>query len=169
MNNVCLMGRLTADVEIKHTNNGTPVTSFSVAVNRPFKNPDGSYQTDFINCVAWRQTAEFISRHFRKGQLIGLSGAIQTRQYQDKDGKNRTAFEVVVSNAYFAGSKADSRADQDKGYRQRQYGRLDIAPNQQSFIPARAPRWESRQGLSRYRIPTATCRSDKGETKWQEK
>ena len=105
MNNVCLMGRLTADVEIKHTNNGTPVTSFSVAVNRPFKNPDGSYQTDFINCVAWRNTAEFIARYFKKGQMIGLNGAIQTRQYQDKDtGKNRVAVEVVINNAYFADS-----------------------------------------------------------------
>lgn len=170
MNVVCLLGRLTADVELKKTGSGISVTSFSLAVSRGYKNEDGSYQTDFINCVAWRQTAEFISRYFRKGQMIGLSGAIQTRQYQDNGGdsrtsgfaqksknaslscehnggKNRTAFEVVVSNAYFAGSKADSRADQDKGYRQRQYGRPDIAPSQQSFIPARAPRWESPAGF----------------------
>ena len=147
MNVVCLLGRLTADVELKKTGSGISVTSFSLAVNRGYKNEDGSYQTDFINCVAWRQTAEFISRYFRKGQMIGLSGAIQTRQYQDNGGKNRTAFEVVVSNAYFAGSKADSRADQDKGYRQRQYSRPDIAPSQQSFIPARAPRWESQAGF----------------------
>ena len=147
MNVVCLLGRLTADVELKKTGSGISVTSFSLAVSRGYKNEDGSYQTDFINCVAWRGTAEFISRYFRKGQMIGLSGAIQTRQYQDKGGDSRTAFEVVVSNACFAGSKADSRADQDKGYRQRQYGRPDIAPSQQSFIPARAPRWESPAGF----------------------
>ena len=148
MNVVCLLGRLTADVELKKTGSGISVCSFSLAVNRGYKNEDGSYQTDFINCVAWRGTAEFISRYFRKGQMIGLSGAIQTRQYQEKgSGDRRTAFEVVVSNAYFAGSKADSRADQDKRYRQRQYGRPDIAPSQQSFIPVTAPRWESPAGF----------------------
>ena len=106
MNVVCLVGRLTADPELRQTPNGTNVCSFSIAVNRPFANANGERQADFINCVAWRQTGEFISRYFHKGQNIGLNGSIQTRQYQDKDtGKNRTAFEVVINNAYFVESK----------------------------------------------------------------
>ena len=106
MNVVCLVGRLTADPELRQTPNGTNVCSFSVAVNRAFANANGERQADFINCVAWRQTAEFIARYFRKGQNVGLNGTIQTRTYQDKDtGKNRTAFEVVINNAYFVESK----------------------------------------------------------------
>ena len=106
MNVVCLVGRLTADPELRQTPNGTNVCSFSVAVNRAYSGANGERQTDFINCVAWRQTAEFISRYFRKGQNIGLNGSIQTRTYQDKDtGKNRTAFDVVINNAYFVESK----------------------------------------------------------------
>ena len=110
MNVVCLVGRLTADPELRQTPNGIPVCSFSVAVQSSSKNADGSYKADFINCVAWRYTAEFISKYFRKGQNIGLNGSIQTRQYQDKDtGKNRTAFEVVINNAYFVESKGTSQ------------------------------------------------------------
>ncbi|MBE6878066.1 MAG: single-stranded DNA-binding protein [Ruminococcaceae bacterium] len=111
MNVVCLVGRLTADPELRQTPNGTNVCSFSVAVNRAFAGANGERQTDFINCVAWRQTAEFITRYFRKGQNIGLNGTIQTRTYQDKDtGKNRTAFEVVINNAYFVESKGTSQS-----------------------------------------------------------
>ena len=114
MNVVCLVGRLTADPELRQTPNGTNVCSFSVAVNSAFAGANGERQADFINCVAWRQTAEFISRYFRKGQNIGLNGTIQTRTYQDKDtGKNRTAFEVVINNAYFVESKGTS---QNTGY-----------------------------------------------------
>ena len=114
MNVVCLVGRLTADPELRQTPNGTNVCSFSVAVNRAFAGANGERQADFINCVAWRQTGEFISRYFRKGQNIGLNGTIQTRTYQDKDtGKNRTAFEVVINNAYFVESKGTS---QNTGY-----------------------------------------------------
>ena len=110
MNVVCLVGRLTADPELRQTPNGTNVCSFSVAVNRAFSGANGERQADFINCVAWRQTAEFISRYFRKGQNSGLNGTIQTRTYQDKDtGKNRTAFEVVINNAYFVESKGTSQ------------------------------------------------------------
>ena len=102
MNKCILMGRLTRDVELRQTQGGVPVASFSVAVARRFQKDE----TDFINCVAWRQTADFIGRYFRKGQNIGLNGSIQTRTYQDKDtGKNRTAFEVVVNNAYFVENK----------------------------------------------------------------
>ncbi|MBP1551104.1 MAG: single-stranded DNA-binding protein [Oscillospiraceae bacterium] len=112
-NKVILGGRLTADPELKTTTSGIVVTSFSIAVSRRFtKNSEGqaSQQSDFINCVAWRNQAEFITRYFRKGQNIGLSGSIQTRTYQDKDtGKNRTAFDVVINNAYFVESKGTSQ------------------------------------------------------------
>lgn len=103
-NLVVLTGRLTADPELKTTPNGKSVTSFAIAVNRNYKAGE-EQQTDFINIVAWRQTAEFITRYFKKGSLIGIEGAIQTRRYQDSHGNNRTAFEVVVKNAQFVESK----------------------------------------------------------------
>lgn len=103
-NLVVLTGRLTADPELKTTPNGISVTTFSIAVNRNYKAGE-EQQTDFINIVAWRQTAEFITRYFQKGSLIGIEGSIQTRRYQDKNGNNRTAFEVVVNNAQFVESK----------------------------------------------------------------
>lgn len=106
-NLVVLTGRLTADPELKTTPNGISVTTFSIAVNRNYKAGE-EQQTDFINIVAWRQTAEFITRYFQKGSLIGIEGSIQTRRYQDKNGNNRTAFEVVVNNAQFVESKRNS-------------------------------------------------------------
>ena len=105
MNSICLMGRLTGDPELKTTQNGFSVTSFSVAVDRAFRSKDQERQTDFINCVAWRGTAEFISRYFRKGQRIALQGSLQSRNYTTNDGSKRTAYEVVVDNAFFCESK----------------------------------------------------------------
>ena len=105
-NLVVLTGRLTADPELKTTANGIPVTTFSIAVNRNYRAGE-QQQTDFINIVAWRQRAEFITKFFKKGSLIGIEGSIQTRRYQDKDGNNRTVFEVVVNNAQFVESKRD--------------------------------------------------------------
>ena len=101
INTVALMGRLTADPELKHTSNGYAVVSFCVAVNRRFKDQ----QADFINCIAWRQTAEFICKYFGKGQTIALEGSIQTRNYTDRDGNKRNATEVLVENASFCESK----------------------------------------------------------------
>lgn len=101
INTVALTGCLTADPELKHTSNGIAVVSFCVAVNRRFKDQ----QADFINCVAWRQTAEFICKYFVKGQMIGLEGSIQTRNYTDQDGNKRNATEVLVENASFCESK----------------------------------------------------------------
>ena len=105
-NLVVLTGRLTADPELTTTANGIPVTTFSIAVNRNYRAGE-QQQTDFINIVAWRQRAEFITKYFKKGSLIGIEGSIQTRRYQDKDGNNRTIFEVVVNNAQFVESKRD--------------------------------------------------------------
>ena len=110
-NLVVLTGRLTADLELKTTQSGISVTSFSVAVNRPYRTGE-EQQTDFINVVAWRKTAEFIAKYFKKGNMIGIEGSIQTRKYTDKNGNNRTAFEVVVNNAQFVESKRDSAASQ---------------------------------------------------------
>jgi len=106
-NLVVLTGRLTADPELKNTPNGVPVTSFSIAVNRNYRAGE-EQQTDFINIVAWRQRAEFITKYFTKGSMIGIEGSIQTRRYQDKNGNNRTAFEVVANNVQFVESKRDS-------------------------------------------------------------
>lgn len=112
-NLVVLTGRLTADPELKTTPNGVSVTSFSIAVQRKQKNSNGEYETDFINIVAWRQTAEFITKHFTKGSLIGIEGYIQTRKYKDKDDKMRTAFEVVANNVQFVGAKEKSEENKD--------------------------------------------------------
>ena len=103
MNKAILMGRLTRDPEMRQTQSGVAVTSFSIAITRRFQKD----QTDFINCTAWRQTAEFISKWFQKGSMIAVVGSIQTRRYTDKDGNERTATEVVVDEAYFTGSKAE--------------------------------------------------------------
>ena len=86
MNSICLMGRLTADPELKTTQSGVSVTSFSVAVDRAYRSKDQERQTDFINCVAWRQTAEFITRYFHKGNRIALQGSLQSRSYTANDG-----------------------------------------------------------------------------------
>lgn len=102
MNNVSIIGRMTADAQIRKTPNDKTVTSFTVAVDR-YSN--GEKKADFINFIAWGNTAENIAKYFKKGNTIGLTGSIQTRQYQDKDtGKNRTAFEVLVDRFYFTGS-----------------------------------------------------------------
>lgn len=108
-NLVVLTGRLTADPELKYTPNNIPVTSFSIAVSRRYKAGEET-QADFINIVAWRQTAEFVTKYFSKGSMIGIEGAIQTRRYTDKEGKNRTAFEVVANNVQFVESKRDGAA-----------------------------------------------------------
>ena len=103
-----LTGRLTADPELKYTPNNVPVTSFSLAVDRKYQPQGEEKKTDFIDCVAWRNTAEFICKHFGKGSMIGIEGEIQTRTYTDKEGKNRKVTEIVINNASFCGSKADN-------------------------------------------------------------
>ena len=108
MNSICLMGRLTGDPELKTTQSGFSVTSFTVAVDRAYRSKDQERQTDFIPCTAWRQTAEFISRYFRKGQRIALQGTLQSRRYTANDGSQRTAFDVVVDNAFFCESKGSN-------------------------------------------------------------
>ena len=111
LNKVVLCGRLTADPELKQTQNGIAVVSFSLAVNRRFTrgaDGQGNSQADFINCVAWRQTAEFISRYFKKGSSLCITGSIQTRTWTDNTGAKRYATDVVVDEAMFVDSRADS-------------------------------------------------------------
>lgn len=108
LNVVVLSGRLTADPELKTTQNGVSVCSFSIAVERRYRQGE-ERQADFINIVTWRSSAEFVSKYFKKGQMIAIRGSIQTRRYQDKDGNNRTAFDVVADDVQFAdfGKKED--------------------------------------------------------------
>ena len=106
MNTVCLMGRLTADPELRYTQTQVPVTSFTLAVDRAYQPKGQERQTDFISIVAWRSTAEFVCRYFHKGNRLALQGSLQVRQYTDKDGNKRTAYDVVADNVFFCESKA---------------------------------------------------------------
>ena len=136
LNKVVLCGRLTADPELKQTQNGIAVVSFAIAVNRRFtRGADGqsNSQADFINCVAWRQTAEFISRYFKKGSSLCVTGSIQTRTWNDNTGAKRYATEVVVDEAMFVDSRADSAA---------QTGYVPDAYGSPSFSSGDAPNFE---------------------------
>ena len=110
LNRVILMGRLTRDPELRSTQSGISVASFTLAVDRGFKGAENEPQVDFINIVAWREKAEFVSKWFRKGQLVAVSGRIQVRNWTDKDDNKRTSVEVVAEDCYFAETKRDSSA-----------------------------------------------------------
>ena len=105
LNMSVLMGRLVDDPELRHTPNNVAVTKFTIAVDRSYAKQGEERQADFIDIVAWRNTAEFVCKYFRKGQMIALQGNIQTRSYTDKEGIKRKAFEIVAENVYFADSK----------------------------------------------------------------
>jgi single-strand DNA-binding protein len=115
LNKVILGGRLTTDVELKTTTSGVSVCSFTLAINRKFQK-EGEQQTDFINCVAWRGTAEFISKYFRKGSSLCIVGNIQTRTWADQNNQKRYATEVIVDEATFVDSKSDNGQAQSGGY-----------------------------------------------------
>ncbi|HHX80977.1 MAG TPA: single-stranded DNA-binding protein [Acholeplasmataceae bacterium] len=106
MNRVILVGRLTKDPELRHTNNDIPVAQFTVAVNRPYQGRSGERQADFINCVAWRNQAENLARYMRKGSLIGVEGSIQSRSYDDANGMRRYVTEVVCDSIHFLEPKS---------------------------------------------------------------
>ena len=111
LNHITIMGRLTRDPELRRTGSGVAVASFCVAVDRDFAPKDsGEKKADFINCVAWRATGEFISKYFTKGRMIVVEGRLEMRDWTDKDGNKRTSAEVVVSNAYFGDSKRDDHS-----------------------------------------------------------
>jgi single-strand DNA-binding protein len=113
LNHIVLMGRLTRDPELRRTNSGLAVASFALAVDRDFKGENGEKVTDFIDIVAWRNTAEFVSKYFTKGRMAVVSGSLQIRNYTDKDGNKRRSAEVIANNVYFADSKqnADNSAN----------------------------------------------------------
>lgn len=115
LNTITIMGRLTRDPELRRTAAGVAVASFSVAVDRDFAQ-DGKKETDFIDCVAWRQTGEFVSKFFTKGKMIVVKGRLQIRSWKDKDGNNRRSAEVVADNCYFAESKRDTDGGNNSGY-----------------------------------------------------
>jgi len=114
MNKVILIGNLTKDPENTTVGNDTSLTKFTIAVQRKFKNSDGEYDADFINCTAWRKTADFISKYFEKGQKIAVVGSIQTRTYEDKDKNKRYATDVVVDEAEFVEKKSNSKPEKQE-------------------------------------------------------
>ena len=141
LNVVVLMGRLVADPELRRTQNDTAVCSFRIAVDRNFvSKTSGERQTDFIDVVAWRGTGEFVSRYFTKGQMIAVTGSIQTRSYEDKQGNRRTAVEVVADNVSFTGSNRESGSDRAPAYGQgKSYGGQDSGFGAAPTFPAEPP------------------------------
>lgn len=124
LNRVILMGRLVADPELKTTNNGISVTSFRIAVDRSYVKAGTERQADFFDVVAWRSSAEFVCRNFQKGSLIAVDGQLQSRQYQAKDGSNRTAIEVVADNISFTGERRDSSSSYASSYDRNDYSQV---------------------------------------------
>ena len=113
LNYTVLMGRITNDLEIKQTTNGTACLTFTMAVDRGFKNANGEYDTDFITCVAWKERAEFIGRYFGKGKMIAVEGQLRSRTYEDKNGTKHYVTELYVDNASFTGEKSQ---EQNSGF-----------------------------------------------------
>ena len=147
LNHIVIMGRLTRDPELRTTQAGVSVASFTVAVDRDFGGRDGGErQTDFIDCVAWRQTGEFVSKYFHKGSMIVVSGRLQSRKWQDREGNNRTNWEIQADNVYFGESRSSSGSysRDDNGYSNSSYsnsgnsgsydgGRQNSAPAPSAF------------------------------------
>lgn len=109
LNVIALMGRLTAEPELRHTPNGVATCTFRIAVERSFARAGEERKADFIDIVTWRKTAEFVCKYFGKGSLIAVNGSLQTRNYEDKNGNRRTAYEVVADNVHFAGEKTENK------------------------------------------------------------
>ena len=117
LNHIVIMGRLTRDPELRYTQSNTPVVSFRVAVDRDFQNREtGERQTDFIDCVAWRASAEFVSKYFQKGSMAVVSGRLQMRDWTDRDGNKRTSAEIVADNVYFGESKRSREGNSGENY-----------------------------------------------------
>lgn len=132
LNHIVIMGRLTRNPDFRHTHNGTAVARFNLAVPRDYASQGTDRETDFIDCVAWRQTGEFVSKYFTKGRMVVVSGRLQIRSWTDKDGSKRRSAEVVADNVYFADSKRDGNTQHP--------ARTDSAVNQPnpgaSAVPA---------------------------------
>ena len=111
MNKVCLIGRLTSDLELRYTNSNTAYTRFNLAVNRNFKDEEGNIQADFISCVAWKERAEMMCKYLRKGSLVAIEGRIQTGSYDDRDGNKRKTTDIIIENIRFLESKEKGRLE----------------------------------------------------------
>lgn len=127
LNKIFIMGRLTRDPELRRTQNGTAVAGFALAVDRDYKNADGTKETDFIEVVAWRSSAEFVSKYFTKGRMAIVEGRLQIRDWTDKDGNKRRNAEVVADNVYFGDSKKEG--DSSGGYKAAGSA-VDVAPDE---------------------------------------
>ena len=150
LNHITIMGRLVRDPELRRTGSGVAVASFTVAVDRDFGGRDGGEkETDFIDCVAWRQTGEFVSKYFTKGRMIVVSGRLQIRSWTDKDGNKRRTAEVVADNCYFG----DSKREGDNAYGGNSYGGNSYGGNAYGSAPA-AP------SFGGYSAPAAAPASD---------
>ena len=152
LNHITIMGRLTRDPELRRTGSGIAVASFTVAVDRDFGGRDGGEkETDFIDCVAWRQTGEFVSKYFTKGRMIVVSGRLQIRSWTDKDGNKRRTAEVVADNCYFGDSKRDEASG---SYGGNTYGGSSYGNNNYGGYNAPAPSYGG------YSAPAANPASD---------
>ena len=121
LNHISIMGRLTRDPELRYTQSGTAVASFTVAVDRDYAGQGQQRETDFIDCVAWRQGGEFVSKYFQKGSMIAVTGRMQSRKWTDKNGQNRVSWEILVEHSYFGGSKNDNGGGQGTNYQSNSY------------------------------------------------
>ena len=159
LNHIVIMGRLTRDPELRRTGSGLPVASFSVAVDRDFgKNENGEKETDFIDCVAWRNTAEYVSKYFTKGRMIVVSGRLQIRSWTDKDGNKRRTAEVVADNCYFGDSK---RGDQGNSYGGgNTYGGNSYGGNQGGYNGGNNYGQQQSSGFGGYAQPASAPASD---------
>lgn len=137
LNVVAIMGRLVADPELRTTTQGNSVCSFRIACDRSYVQQGQERQADFIDIVAWRQQADFVSKYFQRGSLIAIDGSLQTRQYQDKNGNNRTAVEVVANNISFAGAKRQD-AQSAPSYEQQTISHVQQAKAQSGFAQGSA-------------------------------
>ena len=123
LNHITVMGRLTRDPELRRTGSGIAVANFTLAVERDFASKEGGEkETDFIDCVAWKSTGEFVARYFQKGSMAAVAGRLQSRKWKDKDGSNRTSWEIVAENVYFAERKQNSDSGSNASYGGNSYG-----------------------------------------------
>ena len=158
LNHIVIMGRLTRDPELRRTGSGIAVASFTLAVDRDFgKNENGERETDFIDCVAWRQTGEFVSKYFTKGRMAVVAGRLQIRSWNDKDGNKRRTAEVVADNVYFGDSKRDNEGG--NAYGGNSYGNNTYGGNTYGSAPAyggySAPSAPAAPAYGGYSMPSA--------------
>ena len=159
LNQIIIMGRLTRDPELRRTQSGTAVCSFSVAVDRDFKSQSGEKETDFIDVVAWRQTGEFVSKYFQKGSMAVVSGRLQIRDWTDRDGNKRRSAEVVVDNVYFGESKRREGESRDNYGPRDSYGSRDNYSSRDSY----GQRDSRQDSAPRQAAPSAFSELDDGD------